>query len=230
MSNLVRDNRFKNVETTIENMKKRAIEFSQCRSNHQIEKFIAADEYTPITRFRHVAHNSYVTMQEIRRLMIDRERKLRSIEEKQNACEKAHDPKHMNYDLDIYEQSRQIDDIEIRVTGLMKEVEVMEAICAELEKQNGKPFTNEQLQNEEPIYWRKRLASQMHRSQIGAKYGIGEGNYDSYLKSIEKPILPDSVQRIAPFNIFEQNDVAVTALQNRSGVTELLLTERTQQQ
>jgi hypothetical protein len=165
-------------------------------------------------------------MQEIRRLMIDRERKRRSIEEKQNACEKAHDPKHLNYDLDIYELSRQLDEIEIRVTGLMKEVEIMEAICDELEKKNGKPFTNEQLQAEEPLYWRKRLATQMHRSQLGARLGIGEGNYDSYLKSMETPILPDSVQQIKPFNICDQNELAVTALQDRSGVSERLLTER----
>ena len=184
MTNLVRDPQFNAIEKQLELMRNRAIEFSQCRSNHQIEKFIACDEYTPITRYRHVAHNSYVAMQEVRRMMIERERKLRSIEKKQKECNDKNNPKYNDYDLDIYEQTRQIEDIEIRVTGLMKEIEVMETICTELETKNGKPFTNEQFQQEEPDYWRKRLASQMHRSQVGAKTGIGEGNYDSYLKSL----------------------------------------------
>lgn len=223
MSNvLVNDDRFNNVEQRLEKMKERATEFCQCRSNFQIEKFIACTEYTDATKFKHVSHNSYVTMQEVRRLLIDRERKLREIKRK---SELMNNHKEYDYDLDVYELSRQLEDIDIRIKGLLKEVDYMEHICDELEHKNGKPFTAQQLDDEEPIYWERRLASQMFNSQQGAKWGIGEGNLQSYFNALETPVLPGSKNNINPIYYGNEQQLAALALGNKPGVKETHLIE-----
>ena len=228
----IRDKRFPKIEERITKMSERANEFCQTRSRHQIEKFICEDEYTNITKFRHVSHNSYVAMQEIRRMVIERERTMREIDRKQILFKKyqnteqnlnplKEDDNIADYDLDIYEKSRQLEDIEIRIKGLSQEVDYMEAICDKLEELNGKPFTNEQYQEEEPVYWQKRFANQMHQSQIGQQLGIGEGNYRSYLQSLAKPVLDDG-QQIQPFPL-TPDTIATVALAGREGIEEVML-------
>ena len=226
------DKRFSPVEARLEKMKVRAEEFCQSRSNFQIEKFIACDEYTPITKFRHVSHNSYVTMQEVRRAMIDKERKERDLREKQkqldgieinNSKDLASITTNRDLDLDIYEISRQLEEIDIRIKGLLKEVDYMEAICDQLEKENGKPFTAEQYQAEEPKYWQRRLSSQMLRSVEDKRSGTGEGNIMSTWMAMENPILPNSPNQINPVNVHDLNQLATFALSGRKGVAEYLL-------
>ena len=227
LTKLVDNERFKQVEDQLKKMKERAEEFCQTRSNFQIEKFIACDEYTPITRFKHVAHNSYVTMQEVRRELIERERLIRKIaklQEKQEACG---DPKKKDRDLDILEISRQLEDLDLRIKGLLKEVDLMESICNALEEEEiektGTGFTDEKFQSQEPEYWTIRLANQMHQAQIGQQSGVGEGNYGSALMAAEKPILDGSKNEIAPLPIGNMNDIAALALLPRNGVREKYL-------
>ncbi len=224
----VRDERFKDINDHLEEMRSRQEEFCQSRSEFQIEKFIACDEHTPASRFRMISHNSYVALQEARRLMIERERKQRKIDKLTMVIETAGkgDRTYDNCDLDIYELQRQLQDDDIRIKGLLREVQCMEAICAQLEKDNGKKFTYEQFRAEEPEYWRIRLASQMHRDRIGGMMGIGAGNYSSYLQAVEKPILPDSCNKITPFNFSDNNAIATVALDTKQGVSELLLEKR----
>lgn len=225
----VSDERFNPVEARLQKMQKRAEEFCQGRSNFQIEKFIACDEHTPITKFRHVSHNSYVTMQEVRRMMIEKERKERDLRDKlslMNGYDNTKPPSKnelRDLDLDIYELSRQLEEIDIRIKGLLKEVDYMEAICDQLEKENGKPFTAEQYQAEEPMYWQKRLSSQMLRSVEDKMTGTGEGNIMSTWMAMEKPILPNSPNQIGPVNIRSLDQLATLALGDRKGVGEFLL-------
>ena len=214
------------------------------RSNFQIEKFIACDEYTTITKFRHVAHNSYVAMQEIRRMLIDREKQERKLERlrkaikyqtiigkintitKNSLISENIDPHFKDYDLEIFEINRQLEDIEIRIKGLSAEVDYMESICDTLEateiEETGTGFTSEKYQDREPAYWHLRLASQMHRSQIGAQTGVGEGNYMSALMAAEKPILESSQNQIPKISM-DVNELAVTALLPRDGIREQYL-------
>lgn len=219
---LIKDKRFKSIEERLKKMYDRSMEFCQSRSKHQIAKFICYDEHTLITRYRHLSHNSYVTMQEIRRMLIERERTCRKLAKLQKQQEEANDPQYNDLDLDIYELSRQLEETELRIKGLLKEVEYMEKICDELERQNGKPFTAEQWEAEEPEYWRKRFARQMHNAQVGNMLGIGEGNYMSYLMSLEESPLKDG-QEIAPINLGDMNEIAKIALEGRKGIEETML-------
>jgi len=222
----VTDSRFTTVEQQLDKMKDRAGEFAQTRSNFMIEKFIGCDEYTPITKFRHLAHNSYVTMQEARRLIIDQEKKSRKITKLNKKLEDAKgsaDPTAEDADLELYELSRQMEEQEIRIKGLLKEVDYMEHLCEELEKKNGKPFTSEQFQAEEPEYWRKRFANQMLRAVEGGKTGVGEGNLMSLWMAEEEPIAADSKNKINPFNFHDIDQIATIAFESREGLNDLYL-------
>ena len=242
---LFEEERFNEVEERLNKMQKRADEFCQTRSNFQLEKFVAGDEYTPISKFRHVAHNSYIAMQEVRRMMIDKERKLRKIKRLEECIkfqtvleDKMHgdiknlnteyDPHFMDYDLDILEVSRQLEDIDIRIKGLLKEIDYMEAICDELEKreiaESGSGFTAEKFQAAEPEYWRTRLINQMHRSQSGQQLGVGEGNYMSMLMASEDPILPDSKNQIGLIEL-HPNTLAVESMLSKPGLKDKFLVE-----
>jgi len=227
----INDKRFSDVEKRISKMNSRAKIFAQGRSNYQLEKFVLGSEYTLITKYKLIAHNSFVAMQEIRRMIIERERILREINFKQYEFDrfklgKPHvlykkDDIVNNYDLDIYEKNRQLEDIELRISGLSKEVDYMEQLCDKLEEENGKPFTMEQYNNEEPIYWEKRVANQMHESQKGKQLGIDEGNYRLYLQSLQKPLLNDNM-KIKPFPLTMES-IAVNALQGREGIEDIFL-------
>ena len=241
----VSDDRFSKVEERLKKMKNRAEEFCQTRSYFQMEKFLAGDEYTPISKFRHVAHNSYITMQEVRREMITKERLERKIKRLEIALrfnipveeikdlrgpftQNGTNPHFNDYDLDMFELSRQLEAIEIRIKGLLKEVDFMEKICDELEKEEiektGTGFTDEKFQAQEPEYWEKRLLSQAHYEQGGRQLGMSEGNYKSILKASETPILPGSMNEISTVNL-SPNEVAVRSLISRPGLKEKFLTE-----
>ena len=213
MSNLISDSRYSSIEEKLKQMYDRQMEFCQTRSKFQISKFICCDEYTLTSKYRSISHNSYVALQEVKRLLIQKERLI----------DKLNEISINELTLDKLEYNMQLDDLEIRIKGLLKEIDYMEQICSELEKQNGKPFTYEQLEAEEPEYWRRRLAGQMHNSQIGNQYGIGEGNYHSYLMALEESPLKDNKQ-IEPINIQDINAIATIALKDREGVNKYLLT------
>lgn len=218
------DNRADKIEQMCIEMEARQREFCQCRSNHQIEKFIACEEYSPITRYRHVGHNSYVALQEVRRLFIEKERLLRKISRLESLAQSGANTDNPDWDLDKLEALRRIPDIEIRISGLLKEIDLMEKICKELEKQNGKPFTAEQLQAEEPEYWRKRFANQMLNEKESHITGVGQGNLMSYRMSLEQPILPDSKQYIEnPFNYHSIDELGTAALSSRKRLDTLFL-------
>ena len=216
----ISDPRFSDIENRLKKMSERADEFCQSRTAFQIEKFIACEEYSDISKFRHLSHNSHVTMQEVRREMLSRERLVRKLKSIQDSTE-------TDNDITIYELNLQLEEIERRIKGLLKEVNIMENICDELEKKNGKPFTMQQLEDEEPEYWRRRFASQMHCAQTGGLLGVGEGNYHSYLMALESPILPTSKNQINPINIGSQNELATTALENKEGVRQAMLVQMT---
>jgi len=217
----IRDSRFDDVEKRISKMSQRANEFCQSRSKYQIEKFLVENEFTPITKYKLVAHNSFTCLQEVRRMIIQRERILREIDRKQSKLSKNYNVEFKDYDLDIFEKTIELENIEIRIKGLMQEVDFMEQICDKLEKENKKPFTIQQFEEEEHIYWEKRIATQMHESQISKQFMINEGDYRSYLQSIAEPILTEN-NKINPIPL-DVNNIASCALSGRKRIEDILL-------
>lgn len=225
----IKDKRFYEVEERINKMKARAEEFCQSRSNFQIEKFIAGDEYTNISKFRHVAHNSYTTAQEIRRCLIEQEKLKRELDSlNKNLREDGPENPLFGFyttDLEIYDLERKLEALELRIKGLSKEVDYMEAICDKLEAdeiaRTGTGFTAEKYEADQPEYWRRRLTNQMHMAQIGNGSGVGEGNYKSLLSAVETPILNDA--NMIPAIPVDVNVVAAQALVTREGLKDKYL-------
>ena len=211
----VRDERFSKIRNMLESMEKRAFEFAQSRSSFQIEKFIAHDEFTPVSMFRHLSHNAHVMTEVLKDLLLDMEKVRRDLETKRTELERSKNPtvldklfnKKINRDIDIevYKLECAMTSMEIKAKGILQELDIFNKLCEELEKKNGKPFTYQDFEDDQPEYWKKRLTSQMHERQIGARFGIGEGNYESYLQAVKDPILPDSKNKIEPL-MLEQID------------------------
>jgi hypothetical protein len=228
MADLIQDSRYSKIKEMVDKSRDREREFCQTRSTFQIEKFIAGDEYTLASKYRHVSHNCYVNMKEAERAILQLEELRRKKVKLQKKIDNAVDVALVLddcLDIELIRLDRSIEDSEIRVAGLLKEIDVMTQICDTLEKKNGGPITYSQFESEEPEYWRRRLASQMHQTLTGAQLGIGEGNYKAYLNALAEPETA-SINRIMPFNVGSANDIAVTALKNVEGVRQLFLQEK----
>ena len=225
----IRDERFTKVNERLEKMRKRQYEFAQTRSKFQIEKFIACDEYSPITKYRHLANNSYVLLEKVKNLLIERERITRQIKRKEDRqvdiklnrikpTEKTQD-----IDLDIYQLQCRLESIEIDIKGTLDEIEIFEELCDKLEKENGKPFTYEDFEKDQPNYWKIRLANKLHNSKASRLLNITEGLYNTYMMAREEPLLEDSNQ-IEPLpldsSVESFNELAIKALENRPGLIE----------
>ena len=226
-NSLVRDQRFEDVKDRFEKMQKREFEFAQSRSSFQIEKFIGMDEFTDISKFRLLSHNSYALMKNVKDMLISREKVLRKIDRLQQKLSNDSDASEQDYDLEIYKLQCSLDDIEIQLKGSMQEIEVFEKLCDKLEEKNGKPFTYKDFEKDQPNYWKLRIANQMHKNQAARKFGISEGNYETFLQALESPILEDSINVIEPLPIGNSEDVfnilSIISLKDRENINTKLL-------
>lgn len=205
-----------NIETQLLKMRHRALEFAQARSSFQIEKFIGCDEHTPVTRYRHLAHNSFVTLKATKQAVLQRERahlQLERLEKKRASWVRwlrvsALGPDDL--DVQIAALREQVEDLDVQIKGGLAEVDVFEKLCDELEKQNGGPFTYAQLEAEEPERWHKQLAAQAYQNVLARSIGVGEGNVNAMLCAAEPSILPDGKNVSSAFD-FQPHALAAAA-------------------
>lgn len=195
------------VQSRLEKMRLRALEFAQCRSSFQIEKFIGCDEYTPATRFRHLSHNSYMTLKSAKDSIVEQERltrALKRLEKKENSVWRkikiffGYDD---DLDLDKAKLSERLEELDIVIKGALKEVDIFESLCDQLEKNNGGPFTATQLEIEEPIHWQLRLAAQAHQTLLSRSTGVDIGNITAMIQASESPILSGSINKTTAFSL-----------------------------
>ena len=208
---VIKDERYSKVRDMLEKQQTIAFEFAQTRSSFQIEKFIGCDEHTPVTKFRHLSHNCYVMVGALKDILLDMEVTRRSLDKMKRIYHEhkllkllhsiLNPKRYENLDITIYRTECSLTEMEIRVKGLLQEIHIFDKLCEELEKKNGKPFTYEDFEKDQPNYWRVRLASQMHERQIGNALGFGEGNYESLLQAMQDPILPGSHNKIANLDL-----------------------------
>lgn len=165
-------------------------EFAQRKSDFQIEKFIACSDSTiPSHQYRHVLTQMRVALTELKRRIIERERQSR-------IKKKANERKYDNYDLDIASAETEIESLTYDIDSKLIEVNKYAEILDHLEKKHGKPFTNEEYQEDEPEYWRRRFARQLHDSVVDRETGCGQGNLVAMREACYEPILPTSMNVI----------------------------------
>ena len=179
-----------NHETYHEKLRCQFKEFAQRKSDFQIEKFIACSDGTiPSHQYRHVLAQMRVALTELKRRIVDRERRDRK---RNRALEQMYE----DYDLDVAEAVTEIESITYDIDSKLIEVNMYARILDHLEKEHGKPFTNEEYQADEPEYWRRRFARQMHDSVVDRETGCGQGNLIAMREACTNTILPNSPNKI----------------------------------
>lgn len=181
-----------NHETYREKLKDQFKEFAQRKSDFQIEKFIACSDSTiPSHQYRHVLSQMRVALTELKRRIIDRERQIRT-------RDRAVEHKYKDSDLDVASAETEIESLTYDIDSKLIEVNRYAEILEHLEKKHGKPFTNEEYQADEPEYWRRRFARQLHDSVVDRETGCGPGNLVAMREAYYPAILPGSINIIKP--------------------------------
>lgn len=178
-------------------------EFAQRKSDFQIEKFVAcSDSMIPSHQYRHVLTQIRVALTELKRRIIDRERQDRK-------RIKALDQVYEDYDLDVAVAETEIESLTYDIDSKLIEINKYAEILDQLERNNGKPFTNADYQADEPSYWRQRFARQLYDSVMDRQTGCGEGNLVAMREAVYDPILPGSDNSIdvLPMDITELADI-----------------------
>ena len=179
-----------NHEAYHEKLRDKFHEFAQRKSNFQIEKFIACSDSTiPSHQYRHVLAQMRVALTELKRRIIDRERQDRK---RNRALEEVY----IDYDLDVAEAETEMESLSYDIDSKLIEVNGYANILEHLEKEHGHPFTNEEYQSDEPEYWRRRFARQMHDSVVDRETGCGQGNLVAMREACSPTILPHSPNKI----------------------------------
>ncbi len=179
-----------NHETYRDKIKDQFKEFAQRKSDFQIEKFVACSDSTiPSHQYRHVLTQIRVALTELKRRIIDRERQSRI---KNKATEQKYD----DYDLDIAAAETEIESLTYDIDAKLIEVNKYAEILEHLENVHGKPFTNEEYQADEPEYWKRRFARQIHDSVVDRETGCGQGNLVAMREACCETIFPSSMNRI----------------------------------
>ena len=193
-----------NHETYQEKLRDQFHEFAQRKSDFQIEKFVACSDGTiPSHQYRHVLAQMRIALTELKRRTIDRERRDR----KRN---RALEQKYEDYDLDVAEAETEMESLTYDIDSKLIEVNKYAQILEQLEKEHGIPFTNEEYQNDEPEYWRRRFARQIHDSIIDRETGCGQGNLIAMREAHTETILPNSINIIEalPTSLKELNSIS----------------------
>lgn len=165
-------------------------EFSQRKSDFQIEKFTACSDSTiPSHQYRHTLTQIRVCMTELKRRVIDRERHIRN-------RDRATEQKCEDWDLDVAVANTEIESLTYDIESKLIEINGYAVILEHLETEHGKPFTNEEYQADEPEYWRRRFARQLHDSVVDRRTGCGQGNLVALREACYDPIIPDSPNQL----------------------------------
>ncbi len=179
-----------NHETYHENLRSQFSEFAQRKSDFQIEKFVACSDSTiPTHMYRHTLTQMRVALTELKRRIIDRERQIR-------IRDRANEQKNDDWDLDIAAAETEIESLTYDIDSKLIEINQYARILEQLEKDHGKPFTNEEYQANEPEYWRQRFARQVYDSIVDRRTGCGQGNMIAMREACYPTILPGSINQI----------------------------------
>jgi hypothetical protein len=175
------------------------LEFAQGPTGFQIEVFIANGEgpidQFPVHSYRHLLAQVRPLLSELRRVLIEKERTSREIQNLKNK-------QSANWDLDVLELQYKLREMEVDLKGKWQTYRIYEKLLTYIKDKYG-PFTNDDLQKGEAEYWRYRLSKQMLDSKQGAMTGYGSGNINSLRMAFQGSILPDSEHRLSPFDVLD---------------------------
>lgn len=182
--------------------------FSQSRSNFQIEKMIATEHVTPAASYQHTLYQLRVLHQS---LITDFTRGIeeqRLFDYKWSNTDQSKPlwwdtekggKKLLWYDTDRIHHEHEMDELKMSITDKLQQLDTFTKILFAMEKKHGGLFTQEELEREEPEYWKHRLARQMGDEYLDRQTGLGTGNIKSLRMAVAESPLPGSDNKVEDF-------------------------------
>ncbi len=186
---------YSRLEEKFGELKSQFLEMGQLKSDFDIEKFTVKREGNFIAHNFHFLMRQYsLALYEYRRLILDREEKIRNIKELKKQQELGDNKIGDKYiDIEIKRKENEIDLIDLNIINRERMIEYFEKCRKKLiELNGGRPPTNEQYQKEEPEYWRWFLLRKALWQFKQANTGISEGVWENIDYLEEVPLInPD---------------------------------------
>jgi len=182
--------------------------FSQGRSNFQIEKMIATEHATPAASYQHTLYQLRVLHQSLINDFISGIESKRLFEYKWSDTDQTKPQWWENgkegkqlcwYDTDRIRHEHQLEELKMSVKDKLLQLDTFTKILHEMEKKHGGDFSQNDLEAEEPEYWRLRIARQMADEYLDRQTGLGTGNLKTLRMATADSPLPDSKNRVENF-------------------------------
>jgi hypothetical protein len=184
-------------------------EFSQGRTNFQIEKFIALEDGTPAHNYVNTLYQTRVMrgefMREVKRgIELERNFEYKWAEHLNKygpdvpltSKDENGNEKFIWYDLEKLEHDHTIIELKMSMKDKLQQLGTFNAILSKMEENNGGEFTKEQYENEAPEYWEKRFERQAIDDIIATRLGMNTGNTKSIRQALAPTILDNSVNQV----------------------------------
>lgn len=180
-------------------------EHAQGRSNFQIEKFIALDNFTVASSFNALLKNRRILAEGLFGKITEMQEKNREFEYKW----KEHDTKEPIewftadggkklcwHDLDKMNLENYLRTSELEIRDRVQQMEFFDQLLEKLIEVNGGPITREQFEKEDHIYWERRFANQAYDEMLSRRTGISIGNLHSMRRASAPTIVSNDMNRV----------------------------------
>ena len=199
-------------------------EHAQGRSNFQIEKFIALDNFTIASSFNAMLKNRRIMAEGLFSKITEMKEKQREFDYK---WEKANKSKPIEwfgngpnqskklcwYDLDFLNLQNYLKSSELEIRDRIQQINFFDKILNKLIEQNGGPITREQFEEEDHVYWERRFANQAMDEMVSKNTGISVGNVHSMRRATAPTLVSNDVNRVK--NGFPDLSVALAGPQGQ---------------
>lgn len=180
-------------------------EHAQGRSNFQIEKFIALDNFTVASSFNALLKNRRILAEGLFSKVTEMKEKQREFDYKWKD-KPNNEPiewwdgqgnrKMCWYDLDQMNLENYLKSSELEIRDRVQQIEFFDKLLNKLIEMNGGPITREQFEEEDHVYWERRFANQAYDEMISRATGISIGNVHSMRRGTAPTLVSNDVNRI----------------------------------
>ena len=183
-------------------------ELAQGRSNFQIEKMIATEHVTPVASYQHTLFQLRVLHQALMQDIVRGIERTREIEYKWKDKPKEEPvwweverggKKLCWYDTDHLQLEHEMEELKMSVKDKLLQMETFTKVLSAMEEKHEGAFTREELNDEEPEYWKWRLARQMSDEYLDRQTGLGTGNIKSLRMAVAESPIEGSTNKIEDF-------------------------------
>jgi len=180
-------------------------EHAQGRSNFQIEKFIALDNFTIASSFNALLKNRRIMAEGLFSKIAEMKEKKREFDYKWKDTPKDKPIEWFTneggkklcwYDIDEMNLENFLRSSELEIRDRTQQIEFFDKLLNKLIEMNGGPITKEQFENEDHVYWERRFANQAYDEMVSRKTGISIGNLHSMRRATAPTLVSNDVNRI----------------------------------